>query len=350
MMATPRTPDVLAGLGQGGDDGLAAAMGPQARLMDGAALRMDGGTQPREEISDELVLEYKEAMQAGAQFPSVVAYFDGSAYWLADGYHRVHAADAAGLQVLVDVRQGTRRDAVLYSVGANAAHGMRRTNADKRRSVLALLHDDEWRQWSDREIARRCAVSDRFVNGVRAELSANGSQIEKRRVQRNGTEYTMTPPQRSAASAVAAQGGKYAAPVELVPAVRSWLVAYDTAEEREAALAEVCELGEGSVTFDDLAEWIDVKPRQAEDLIQAAKLVLNEVRWEMAGEAEPETVNWRRTRGTITEDGRVLVQMSDGTKSPPWLELDDAGQHWMMDMIQRAQGNDKTLLSQGGGS
>jgi hypothetical protein len=48
-------------------------------------------------------------------------------------------------------------------------------------------------------------------------------------------------------------------------------------------------------------------------------------------------LSWRRTRGTITEDSRILVQMSDGTKNPPWLELDDAGQHWMLDMINEAQ-------------
>jgi len=48
-------------------------------------------------------------------------------------------------------------------------------------------------------------------------------------------------------------------------------------------------------------------------------------------------VDWRKARATITEDGRVLVQMSDGTKNAPWLELDDAGQHWMIDLIRRAQ-------------
>jgi len=47
----------------------------------------------------------------------------------------------------------------LYSVGANADHGQRRTNADKRRAVLILLNDEEWGKWSDREIARRCDIA-----------------------------------------------------------------------------------------------------------------------------------------------------------------------------------------------
>jgi hypothetical protein len=56
-------------------------------------------------------------------------------------------------------RQFNRRDALLFSVGANAIHGHRRTNEDKRRAVDVLLNDPEWRVWNDSEIARRCGVS-----------------------------------------------------------------------------------------------------------------------------------------------------------------------------------------------
>ena len=58
-----------------------------------------------------------------------------------------------------------------------------------RRAVAKLLDDAEWAKWSDREIARRCGVSDRFVNGMRPAPSANGSQIP-RKVERGGTVYT----------------------------------------------------------------------------------------------------------------------------------------------------------------
>lgn len=59
------------------------------------------------------------------------------------------------------------RDAILFSVGVNSSHGLRRTNADKRRSVMRLLDDAEWSTWSDREIARRCGVSQPFVGNLR---------------------------------------------------------------------------------------------------------------------------------------------------------------------------------------
>ena len=90
------------------------------------------------------------------------------------------------------MRQGTRRDAVLHSVGANAQHGLRRTNADKRRAVETLLRDEEWSGWSDSEIARRCGVSHPTVAKVRDGLGPilKSFQDGPRTVERNGTIYT----------------------------------------------------------------------------------------------------------------------------------------------------------------
>lgn len=136
-----------------------------------AKIRCDGGTQPREAIDEAVVAEYAERLADGDEFPPVTVFYDGSAYWLADGFHRIAAHEDAGReQIAADVRQGTRRDAVLHSVGANGAHGLPRTNADKRRAVVVLLNDEEWGGWSDREIARRCRVGHPFVAKVRAEV------------------------------------------------------------------------------------------------------------------------------------------------------------------------------------
>lgn len=133
-------------------------------------IRIDGGTQPRANTSLDTVREYAEAMQNGAKFPPVIVYFDGKEYWLADGFHRRDAAYAINAQKIeCEVKQGTLRDAILYSVGVNASHGMRRTNEDKRRAVIKLLEDDEWREWSDNVIAEKCAVSQPFVLSIRKE-------------------------------------------------------------------------------------------------------------------------------------------------------------------------------------
>ena len=126
-------------------------------------LRRDGGTQPRAEI-----------------IPSLVA----------DGFHRTAGKEKIGnKKIPAQVHQGTRRDAILYAAGANAAHGQRRTNADKRRAVETLLRDKEWGNWSDREIARRCNVSDRFVNEVRA--TANIRSDKRNYNDKHGVTRTM---------------------------------------------------------------------------------------------------------------------------------------------------------------
>lgn len=140
------------------------------------AIRLDGATQPRTGISEPTVAEYAEALLKGDTLPPVVAFWDGTSRWLADGFHRVHAHRQAGsVEVEVDQRDGTRRDAVLYSVGANAHHGLRRSDDDKRKAVRLVLEDAEWGQWSDRRIAEVTATSPTFVGKVRASLTPPAS-------------------------------------------------------------------------------------------------------------------------------------------------------------------------------
>jgi hypothetical protein len=94
------------------------------------------------------------------------------------------------MNISADMRQGTRRDAILHAAGANAAHGLRRTNADKRRAVETLLRDEEWSKWSDREIARMCAVSQPLVSQIRKTLTDNIIS-EKTYTTKHGTTTTM---------------------------------------------------------------------------------------------------------------------------------------------------------------
>lgn len=143
------------------------------RPLNPALVTADRRAQSRSAVNAEVVADYAEAMQAGATFPPVTVYHDGETYWLADGFHRIDAALQAGVaSILADVRKGGLRDAVLFSVGANGVHGLRRTNDDKRAAVMTLLNDPEWSLWSDREIARRCGVSAPLVASLRPSVSA----------------------------------------------------------------------------------------------------------------------------------------------------------------------------------
>jgi hypothetical protein len=138
-------------------------------------IRLDGGTQSRADLDNTVINEYCEAMKEGAEFPPVVVFHDGEAYWLSDGFHRVYAAtNARFAEIEADVRKGTVRDARRFSMSANARHGKRRTNADKRHGVLMALEDEEWNVLSDHEIAEMCYVTQPFVSKIRNELSDNG--------------------------------------------------------------------------------------------------------------------------------------------------------------------------------
>jgi hypothetical protein len=161
------------------------------RLLEIKLIRLDGGCQPRAKLDRTTIREYAEAMEQGAAFPAVVVFYDGQEYWLADGFHRYKAAKRLKLEVLrADVKQGTRRDAVLYSAGVNASHGLRRSNDDKRRAVMTLLDDEEWQGWSDQKIARWCKVSQPFVSKLRSSLKTVISD-ERIYTTKHGTTATM---------------------------------------------------------------------------------------------------------------------------------------------------------------
>ncbi|MFA4971925.1 MAG: ParB N-terminal domain-containing protein [bacterium] len=153
-------------------------------------------TQPRVTIDEAIVDEYSEDMKQGAVFPAIDVFQIDGHYVIVDGYHRYHAALKAGLTGLdCTVFQGTIRDAILYALGANANHGFRRTNEDKRIAVEKMLKDPEWSTWSDGMIATKCHVSDVLVRKLRSEslpkLPSFSPSGERKYVTKNGHVATM---------------------------------------------------------------------------------------------------------------------------------------------------------------
>lgn len=139
-------------------------------------IRTDGGTQSRVKIDENVVANYADDILNGADFPPVVLFFDDTDYWLADGFHRYFANKRINApSIKAEVIEGTVRDAILHGIQANNKHGLRPTNADKRKGVLTILNDIEWSDLSDREIAKICGVSHTYVGTVRKEL--NGKSV-----------------------------------------------------------------------------------------------------------------------------------------------------------------------------
>jgi ParB-like chromosome segregation protein Spo0J len=153
-------------------------------------LTIDIEIQQRARMNDDLIAEYAVDIANWIKSAPITVITDDRDRWVADGFHRVEAALTAGLDTIpAHQYPGARRDALLFAVGANKAHGLRRTNADKRRAVETLLNDSEWSQWSDRLIADRAGVSDKTVAAVRREVcNCGNSAVDDEPVKRLGAD------------------------------------------------------------------------------------------------------------------------------------------------------------------
>lgn len=171
-------------------------------------LRLDGGTQPRASIDYAIVEDYQARIEAGDRFPPIVAFFDGATYWLADGFHRVIAHQNLQLhEIDAEVQQGGRDAAVWFSCSANRGHGLRRTNADKRRAVETALRLRPGE--SDRAIAEHCGVSQPFVSSMRpVESGDNGYHPAPRTGKDGKKQATGSTKKKAAAQTRAAKQAK----------------------------------------------------------------------------------------------------------------------------------------------
>ena len=122
-----------------------------------SCIEMDTSIQCRASIDTATVSEYAERMTEGDAFPPVVVYGTAQKCWIADGWHRIMAANQIGLlDIEATVIPGGRIDALKAALSANSAHGIRRTNQDKRRAVEIALR--EFGKLSSRQIAEMCGV------------------------------------------------------------------------------------------------------------------------------------------------------------------------------------------------
>ena len=133
----------------------------------------------------------------GAEFPPVIVFYDGTNYWLADGFHRVKAAEQAGFdEITCELYQGTQHDAQWYSFAANKTNGLRRTNDDKQRAVKSALMHPNGAGLSDRQIGSHVGVDHKTVAALAEKLEGTGEipQSEqthwKRRPHKRGSSPT----------------------------------------------------------------------------------------------------------------------------------------------------------------
>ena len=157
-----------------------------------AKINTVSGTQARTKLDQSVIAEYAAAYKSGVKMPPVTLFFDGSTYFLADGFHRVSGARDAGVKKIhEEVIPGTLREAILYSLKANETHGLRRTNADKRKAVETLLADPEWATWSVRDIAAAASVSPSYAAEIKNLTVHVDSEKATEYTTKHGTTATM---------------------------------------------------------------------------------------------------------------------------------------------------------------
>lgn len=122
----------------------------------------------------QVVADYARALEGGADFPKPLCFrFKKSGpLVLVDGAHRVESrlkVFGPEARIEVEVRTGTKRDALVAALESGQRVGLRFSNADKRRAVGLMLDDAKLSKESDHELAARAGVSQPFVSKMRKE-------------------------------------------------------------------------------------------------------------------------------------------------------------------------------------
>jgi hypothetical protein len=146
----------------------------------------------RVQLSEEAVETYAENLDS---LPPVCLVYDRESrtHWLADGCHTIHAARNRGrAEIRAVVRQGGYFDAFHDACRANDSHGVRVTNADKRRRVEEALKHEEMKGKSARHIADLCGVSPDTVCRIKPDAQVSDSDTSTV-VGKDGKTYPAKP-------------------------------------------------------------------------------------------------------------------------------------------------------------
>ena len=127
----------------------------------------------RVKLDRDTVAAYAEAMQQGSTFPPLDCAMVNEELFLTDGFHRYKAYLRRHVaEVKVRIREAeSYDDAVLWAVQANAHQGLKRSNADKQKSVEALLATDKYRDMPAEDVSTAAGVHQTTVLRHRAKLA-----------------------------------------------------------------------------------------------------------------------------------------------------------------------------------
>ena len=141
-------------------------MSAKTKLVTTSLLILDPRLQCRESVPESIIKEYEEGWKDKVAFPPVQVFEVDGELFVTDGFCRVMAAANIGKsKIHATITKGTFSDAVRAACGANYNHGLRRTNADKRKAALIAIA--QFPDETTRALAEMCGVSHAYIGGLK---------------------------------------------------------------------------------------------------------------------------------------------------------------------------------------
>lgn len=143
------------------------------RTMPLTDIRVDADMQARAEMDWNYVNQLAAYIKEGVLMHPMLVYYDGTYYWLVDGFHRY----SARMQVdgiadpTCEVVEGTKQEAEVAALGANMLHGKPLTRAERNRNAMNVIAHPLCADWTNSEIGAHVGLSKSTVNVIRARMS-----------------------------------------------------------------------------------------------------------------------------------------------------------------------------------
>jgi len=155
-------------------------------------IRKDGGTQTRRSLDASFVRHYCALLKDDIRLPPLRVWFDGTNYWLVDGFHRLAAAESAGFKyITAEVLHGPLEAAIWDSFSANSRHGLPRKKGDVKEVIRRTLQHPTAASLSNVQIAEHIGVPETTLRRWRKRLSSPSGEDTVRQATRGGKAYTI---------------------------------------------------------------------------------------------------------------------------------------------------------------
>lgn len=131
-------------------------------------------------------------MEGGIRFPPVTVWYDGTSFWLSDGFHRLAAARLLTWSTIsAAIHNGSMDDARWDSYQANSDHGLRRTKRDVETVVKRAINHPRAAQMSNVEIAKHLNMPEATLRRWRKRLSSSCDEDSIKVVTRGASTYAV---------------------------------------------------------------------------------------------------------------------------------------------------------------